>query len=283
MNNVIAYIFYFIASSIPVLWRKNLMNKKVTTPLGQVNFAFKNMLIIASIGLLLPLFSPFFITGNHLHLILLSIVSGVAGMGYWVLSLISIRHIEAGDTNLLINIYTPVTIFLAFMFLDEKLTMMQLLGTSILLFSMFIISGKYRKGIFKFNKHFLLMIASGIMLGFVLVAERALQKMTGFSAGTIFSWWSQVLFLSIVVFFTKSKNEYSKKEIISSGLISSLGSLSYVILVTIVGNLSLVSAMTTFKVVIVFILAAIFLRERDELPRKIIGSAVAVIGLFLMK
>ena len=61
-----------------------------------------------------------------------------------------------------------------------------------------------------------------------------------------------------------------------------LQSLSWVILIFMVGNLSIVSSITTFKVVIVFIAAAIFLKERSDLPRKIIGSLVALAGLLLM-
>ena len=127
------------------------------------------------------------------------------------------------------------------------------------------------------------MILSGVLLGFLLVAERTLQKTTGFSAGTIFSWVAQASFLGLAVLVTKSKHEYSKKEIAISGAVSAIGSLSYVILVTVVGNLSIVSAITTFKVVIIFLAAALILKEREDLPRKILGSIVAVIGLLLMK
>jgi uncharacterized membrane protein len=43
-----------------------------------------------------------------------------------------------------------------------------------------------------------------------------------------------------------------------------------------------VSSITTFKVVIVSVAAALFLNEKEDLPRKIIGSIIAVIGLLLM-
>jgi uncharacterized membrane protein len=56
-----------------------------------------------------------------------------------------------------------------------------------------------------------------------------------------------------------------------------------VILLVVVGNLSVVSAVTTFKVVILFVATAVFLHEREDMPRKIFGSVVAVLGLLLMK
>ncbi|HET9850478.1 MAG TPA: hypothetical protein VFP35_02530 [Candidatus Saccharimonadales bacterium] len=42
------------------------------------------------------------------------------------------------------------------------------------------------------------------------------------------------------------------------------------------------SAITTFKIVLVFISGAIFLRERQDLKRKIAGSLIATAGLLLM-
>jgi len=51
----------------------------------------------------------------------------------------------------------------------------------------------------------------------------------------------------------------------------------------VVANLSVVSSVTTFKIVIMFVVAAIFLKEKDDLGRKIFGSLIAVAGLLLMK
>lgn len=76
---------------------------------------------------------------------------------------------------------------------------------------------------------------------------------------------------------------YTNKDTLITGALRFLQSLSWVILLFIVGNLSLVSAVTTFKVVVIFIAAAIFLNEREDLPRKIAGSFIAVLGLLLMQ
>ena len=129
----------------------------------------------------------------------------------------------------------------------------------------------------------MLMLLSGVMLGISLTAERALQKMTGFTAGTMFSWWAQCVFLGLATLITHNKSEYTKKDITITGILRFFQSLSWVILIFVVGNLSIVSAITTFKVVVVFVAAALFLNEKEDLPRKILGSIVALVGLFLMK
>ncbi|OGY95219.1 MAG: hypothetical protein A2611_00745 [Candidatus Komeilibacteria bacterium RIFOXYD1_FULL_37_29] len=221
--------------------------------------------------------------GDLSYLIGLSFVCGIFGAGYFISSYTAQKHVEAGITTLVSNIYTPVTIVLATFFLSEKLTTIQVFGTALLLVGMFIVSQKHRIGPLKFDKYFMLMVLSGVMLGISLTAERALQKITGFTAGTMFSWWMQCAFLGLITLITKNKSEYSKKDITITGGLRFLQSLSWVILIFVVGNLSLVSAVTTFKVVIIFIAAAIFLKEREDFLKKIIGSLVALAGLLLMK
>lgn len=280
---LLSYLFYFVAASASPLQRRWLAVQGEADNRGQVDFAFKVVLITVILSLFIPLFQPFQINGDIINLIILSLVCGIFGAGFFISSYIAQRHVDAGITTLVSNIYTPITIVLATIFLNEKLTLIQIGGTILLLVSIILISKKHRLGRFTFDKHFLLMIASGAMLGVLLVAERALQKTTGFTAGTIFSWWSQCILLGLIALATRSKTKHSVKDTAVTGVLRFFQSLSWVILIFVVGNLSLVSAVTTFKVVVVFIAAAIFLKEREDLPRKIFGSFIAVAGLLMMK
>ena len=283
MSILLSYLFYFVAASASPLQRRWLSTKKNTENRGQIHFAFQVTLITVFLSLLLPLLKPFYLTGNTLHLIGLSLVCGMFGAGYFIASYTAQKHVEAGISTLVSNIYTPITIILGTLFLNEKLTAVQILGTALLLVGMVIVSKKHHIGKFQFDKYFLLMLLSGVMLGVSLTAERTLLKTTGFTAGTMLSWWAQCAFLGIAALMTHNKSPYSKKDIAVTGGLRFLQSLSWVVLLTVVGNLSLVSAITTFKVVIIFITAAIFLKEREDLPRKIFGSLIALVGLLLMK
>jgi len=91
------------------------------------------------------------------------------------------------------------------------------------------------------------------------------------------------LFLRIATLIFKSKHIYTKKDILINGGLQFLQNISWIVLVFAVGNLSVVSAVTTFKIVLMFILGLIFLKEREDLLRKIICSLIAVVGLLLMK
>jgi drug/metabolite transporter (DMT)-like permease len=279
----LSYIYYFIASSANSLHIRYLTKKRDLASVDQIRFTFHTFLILCLGSLFFPIFSSFHLSGNRVHLVLLSLVCGVFGMGCSSLSTIAQKHLDAGVTSLTINIYTPVTIVLSSVFLHEGLTPLQIVGTFLLLFALVIVSKKHRIGRFSFDKYFIYMILSGVLLGVLLVSERALQNISGFSAGTMMSWWSQTLFLGLLTLFTKSRHTYTNTELFGYGLIRFLSATSYVILVYIVGNLSLVSSITTFKVVIMFIAGALVLNEREDLPRKIIGSIIAVAGLLLMK
>lgn len=278
------YLFYFIAGSASPLQRRWLATtKREAEPKNQIHFAFTTTLIVAVLGLFIPVFSKFELTGNYLHIVLLAIACGLFGAGFFTFSYVAQKHVEAGVSTLVSNVYTPITILLATLFLSEKLSPQQILGTLILLFAIFLVSKKHRTGKFTFDKYFLMMLISGISLGILLTAERALQKVTGFSAGTLVSWWSQAIFLGIATLVTKSQSSYNKKDILTTGFLKFIQGLSWVTLIFNVGNLSVVSAVTTFKVVVIFIAAAVFLKEREDMPRKILGSLIAVMGLILMK
>ncbi len=280
---LLSYLFYFVAASASPLQRRWLSVKGEADSRGQVDFAFRVVLITVVLSLFIPLFQPFQINGNIVNLIILSLTCGFFGAGFFISSYIAQRHVDAGITTLISNIYTPITIVLATIFLNEKLTLMQIGGTILLLFSILLISKKHRMGRFTFDRNFLLMVSSGVMLGVLLVAERALQKTTGFTAGTMLSWWTQCIFLGLITLFTHSKTKHTVKDTAVTGILRFFQSLSWVVLIFVVGNLSLVSAVTTFKVVVVFIAAAVILKEREDLPRKILGSFIAIAGLLMMR
>ncbi|MFA6520449.1 MAG: EamA family transporter [Candidatus Paceibacterota bacterium] len=282
MTIIFSYIFYFIAASIAPLQRRWLIRSKTFTPSEQINFTFKVIFILFLGSLTFPLFSPFYISNDTFKLVALAVVAGIFGAGCNMLQYIAQKHLDAGVTTIVANIYTPVTILLSFFILNEGLTSSQIVGTVLLLCAMVIVSKKHRIGNFKFDKYFLLMLLSGLLLAVLLVTERMLMKVTGFSAGIMISWGSQAFTLGLVTLYLGSKHTYSTKEVAVTGILQFFQACAWVVLVYSVGNLSLVSSITTFKVVIIFIAAAIFLKEREDIPRKIFGSILAVIGLLLM-
>ncbi len=283
MLSFLAYIFYFIAASTSPLQRRWLAVNREADNDGQIDFAFKVVFIVAFLGLIIPFFEPIKLSGDYLLIGLLSLTCGLFGAGFYITYFVAQKHVDAGITTLVSNIYTPVTIILASVFLNEGLTFIQIIGTVLLLFAIVLISKKHRIGKFHFDKHFLMMLGGGVMLGILLTAERSLQKITGFTGGTLLSWWSQAIILGAATLIFNDKTRHTTKDTLITGALRFFQSFSWVILIFIVSNLSVVSAITTFKVVLIFVAAALFLNEREDLPRKVFGSVIAVVGLLLMK
>src|SRR3989344_1708250 len=278
MAVIFSYIFYFVVSTISPLQRRRLIKGKEFTARQQITFTFQCVMFLFIGSLFFPFFSDFYLTGNYAYLVFLAVTCAIFGAAGNILSYIGQKHLDAGEMSIVWNIYTPVTIVLSSILVHEGLPPLQIVGTLLLLVAIFIISKKHHLGRFHFNRSFLFVFLGGVLIGVLLVAERTLQKTTGFSAGVMISWGSQVLGLGIASFFWGSKHNYTKKEVATTGTLQFLGALSYVMLVWLVGNLSVVTSVTTFKVVLVVIAAGIFLGEKEDLRRKIIGSIVAVIG-----
>ncbi len=249
---------------------------------GQIAFGFQVMFVTALLSLFIPFFTHFYISGNKLYLLLLTVAAGIFGAGNVICSYTAQKYVDAGVSSVIINIYTPITIVLSIIFFHEGLSLMQVFGTILLLTALVLVSKKHRIGRFRFDKYFLLMLLSGTLLAFCLVAERALMMETGFAAVIILSSWSYCVFSGIATFVTHNKSVYSIKDTLLTGGLNLLHNLSWFILLLVVGNLSLVSSVTTFKIVVMFIAGALLLGEKEDLPRKILGSIIAVAGLLLM-
>lgn len=282
MSVILAYLAYFVFSTIAPIQRRFVIVRNDPEAREQISFAFQIMVILALGSLIFQFFSPLYFAGSIVRLILLTLTCGLFGMGYFIANYTAQKHVDAAITNVVVNLYTPITIFFSSILLHEGLSGKQILGTVLLLVAMYIISKKHRQGPLRFDKYFISMLFSAVCLGLLLVAERALQIQTGLPASTMLSWGAQCLFLGIATLVTKSRHTYPNKDIVSTGVFTLLAAISYVTLVFTVGNLSLVTSITTFKIVTIFIAAAIFLKERDRLPRKIFGSAIALSGLLLM-
>jgi uncharacterized membrane protein len=285
INIIFSYIFYFIAASASPLQRRWLAKNKDhnINPRCQIAFAFHTMIFLVLGSLFFQFFEPIYIIGPIYYLVGFSLICGVFGALHFIFSYTAQRHVDAGVSSLVSNIYTPITIILSIIFLKEGLTNLQIFGTILLLFSMFIVAKKHRISRFRFDKYFLMILMSGVMLGVLLVTERAMIKITGYTLGIMLSWFAQFAVLGLVTLFTKSRHTYTNNDVAITGSLKFLQGLSWTTLVFVVGNLSVVSSITTFKIVIMFIAGALFLNEKEDFKRKFIGSIIAVIGLLMMK
>lgn len=277
----LAYAFYFLAATVAPIQRRWLARRNEGG--DKIDLSFKVSFVRALFVLMLPLFSPFVLSGSFREIGILLLLSAIGGIGYHLSYFTAQRHVEAGVTSVLGNSYTPITIVLSSLLLGESLRGLQVLGAVLLIIASVIVSKKHRIGTAKYDRYFWLMVFSGFSLSILLVADRQLMKITGFTASTVLSWWAVSLGLFVLTLFSKGKTTYTSKDLVVTGGLKFFQDTSWAVLIYVVGNLSIVSAVTTFKIVLVFIIGALFLGEKEDLGRKIMGSLIAVLGLLLMK
>lgn len=123
MAVIFAYIFYFIASSASSLQARWITKKRDLASNDQIRFVFQIVLIAFLGSLLFPLFSPFYLAGNLNHLFLLVLICGIFGAATNICNIIAQKHLDAGISVLVNNIYTPITIVLSSFLLHEGLTL----------------------------------------------------------------------------------------------------------------------------------------------------------------
>ena len=169
MAALLAYIFFFIAASVSPLQRRQLALKRDTDK-GQVDFAFRIMLITLVLSSILVFFKRPELNQSVLTVVLLASACGFFGATAIASQYIAQRHVEAGVTSLVSQIYTPIAIVLSTLLLHERLRPIQVLGTIILISSVFLVSNKHRLSKWRFDKYFMLMVLCGILMAFVLTA-----------------------------------------------------------------------------------------------------------------
>ncbi|OGL35835.1 hypothetical protein A3F65_02395 [Candidatus Saccharibacteria bacterium RIFCSPHIGHO2_12_FULL_47_16b] len=277
----LAYIFYFVSSTASKLQRRHIAIKRDTDE-GQIDFAFRVMAITFVLSPVLLLFKPFEFNQPAVTILALAMVCGIFGASAISAQYIAQRHTEAGVTSLLGSSYAPMTILLATIILNEGLETRQVLGTILLLIAVVLVSQKHRLSKWRFDRYFWLNIFSGVALSFTLTAERSLIKENGITTGTLVSWGATTFFLGAAAALARAKSQHHTQETLTTGGLRFMQQLSWVVLVTVVANLSLVSAVATFSTTVTFVAAAIFIHEREDFRRKIIGSFFATVGLLLM-
>lgn len=282
MTAILAYLFYFVAATASPLQRRHQSKVTRTDPLILATWT---QAFVWVLGLSLLYKADISLFEWSWNLIFLGFGLLVFSPLFFYLSYKSQKHVDATQSVILSNMYTPVAIVLALLFLGDALSQRQIIGAIILFIAMILITvEKVGSKSFSFSKYSFEMLMSGVFLGVVLFLEKAMMNQIGNRVGIVVSWTAQTIGLLALAYALRGIHTLpTKREILVSGSLRYAQQLSWVTLLIVVGNLALVSAVTTFKIVFIFLGAFIFLKERDHLARKFLGVAIAIVGLLLMK
>jgi len=173
----------------------------------------------------------------------------------------------------------------SFLFLGEKATIFKILGTIIILLGVLLVSSRKRK--FEIRKGELFVLLAGLFYGLSYVnGFYILQSLDAFSFAA-YACLLPALALIIIQprtlkrlkFYTLPRNALN---VLTTASLDTIATISLYLAYQIGRNASQISPLSATPVMLTVIFSAIFLKERENLLKKIIGSAIIITGIILV-
>jgi len=285
MNWQIVLILYFVVATASSLQRRVFAQKTSLHP--AVASLFSHAVIIFPLGIVWAIFEKnWFPNGVSTTLIIAMVVAALFQSLFNNFSLKSQKKIDATQFSIIGNLYTPIAIIGAAIYLHEGLTALQTVGMILLVLGAVVVSVRgFSKKTLNFSKYSWLALLSALVLGLAVIAERSAIKGSSIGSYFVVGYAIQSVFQLIIALpYLKKNFLYKKQE--TAGLIW-MGVLrfgqfgTFALASVLANNVSLISSVTTFKIIFIFGASYFLLKEKDHLARKIIGVVLSIAGLLL--
>lgn len=193
--------------------------------------------------------------------------------------------IEASTHSILSQISTVFMILAGIFFFKEEIVLRKIIGASLIILSNVLIF--YKKGKFHFNKYLLLGILANLSLAIAFFIDVNLSSNFNLPFYVSLTLIIPALFISTIekLSISNIKNEFiigNKKAII-------ITSLSWGLLIVFcleayqLGEVTSVAPLCALTVIVNVIVSYLFLKERDNLLKKIISAVLILISIILIK
>lgn len=202
-----------------------------------------------------------------------------------ILTFKSLSLIEASEFTVVFATRAVWTILAAVFFLGEHFSIVQSLGTGLLLVSVILVSYKEKK--FVVNKGLLFALLGALTIGLSFANDTYIIRSADAASYLVCSF--SLPALATLLFFPKSvrhmKNFLRKKVFLHMLLFSSLtaaGAITIYVAYQIAHNAAQLGAINQLTTVVTVLLAIVFLKEKAHIARKIFGAIVAFIAVVLI-
>lgn len=199
----------------------------------------------------------------------------------------SLKHIDISKFIVLFSLKTVVTIAIASVFLNERLTLIQLIGAALILLSIVLINSKSVREIFVFGKGELYVLLAAVVFGLGNVSDKYM-----------FNWFDLISYMIIgfllpgsLLLLSKPKTALEFPDFFRNNRIwkilvftflYTVSALTFYYAFILADNASLVSAAGQVSTILVVVLGIFVLGEREDLRKKLIGGLLSFLGLVLL-
>jgi drug/metabolite transporter (DMT)-like permease len=278
-------LLYFVASTTySILQRRLALRSKV--PLSLLPALFFGV-VVYPIGVLVAVLTGHFHAAWSLHSIILVVFASLFIGTFNVVPFHINKHIDATQYIIISNIYTPLTVLLGVFVLHEHFVGRQFIGMVLLLFGAILVAIKgIKRSSWRLDRWSLFCAATSLLLGVGLVLERASLNYFSASSYMIVGWGMQTIVTSVLAgkdwLVIKNISHTDWVDILKVGLARTGHVIGFLLSVALSRNIALIATVSSFRIPLVFIASFVLLKERDHLPRRLAGVAIATIGLLLM-
>ena len=231
-----------------------------------------------------------FLNGLNILIVVLLLLQATFMTYFGKISVVAQKHVDTASFMVLRQISVPVSVVASSLFIGESLTAIQSVGMVLILIGAYVIASNGRTiPVRHIGKHEALVLIYGVFLGLSLVFSRYVQELTSLSTLLVVGSGLETL-ISAGKAYTENRATAHKNIIVRKdlGLALAIGLLSAVHIVTffsaaeLIDNVSVVSTLSSFRIVTIFLASYFFLKERDSLKIKLLGSGLALIGVVLV-
>lgn len=195
------------------------------------------------------------------------------------------QYLEASEATILATLETIVAIISAVLFLNERFDLLMILGTILICASVIYIS--YKKGELKLNKGVLYILAYSVFAGLGITNDAFLIQRLDPLSYLSFGFILPGIFILIIRSrrlkirdFKLTKIQMKNVSILT--LAYTFGASAFTLAIAYGGQASQITPINQSSIILTVVLAAIFLKERDQLFKKFICAILVSIGVLLL-
>lgn len=198
------------------------------------------------------------------------------------------KYTEAGEYTIIGTFSAFVNLFVVTIFLGEALTLSKIIGTILIILSIFIVTKFSREKQKTWHKGHLYTLISATSFGAVFASESYVARQIGVFQDLLIGF----LLPGILVLILKPRALEKVKQLLTKDYLIKIVSFSVLYLMGAItvfgayvqgGDAGKIYGISNSTVVVTVILAAIFLGERDNPFRKIVATISAFIGIMLLR
>lgn len=198
----------------------------------------------------------------------------------------ALKRIEASIFTVIFSSRSLFTTLTSSIFLQEILTGWQLIGALFIILGALFVTFK-KKGVLKFDKGVFFALLAAASFGFANTNDRSLLGSFNLYPYVTIAFIVPALFMVLIKPSSVRKmrdftNMKLLRKMILLCVVYALASITFFGALQIAPNSSQVASISVFSVVLTVIFSIIFLKEKENIGRKVLGAVAAFIGLLLV-